>query len=276
MRLKRLGTLFALATLPALAQVPSQKASTPTPQIIPRQHAPRKVLGLHPDTVVGNVTVSESSNWSGYAVTGTSFTHALGSWTVPTVNCTTTPNTYSSFWVGIDGWTSDSVEQTGTDSDCSGKNPSYYAWYEFYPQPSFLISSVAIKPGDQISASVTYNGTEFKVTLTDETTGKTFSKSAKVSAAKRTSAEWIAEAPCCTNSGGILPLSDFGKVSFGEDYTDVNDTSYASDSSVTGPISDFGSAVNESVMVSSGGTKEAVPGKLSTDGSSFKVTWASE
>ena len=31
--------------------------------------------------------------------------------------------------------------------------------------------------------------------------------------AARSSAEVIVEAPCCTNSGGILPLTDFGTVS---------------------------------------------------------------
>jgi len=28
---------------------------------------------------------------------------------------------------------SDSVEQTGTDSDCDGGSPGYYGWYEMYP-----------------------------------------------------------------------------------------------------------------------------------------------
>ena len=40
---------------------------------------------------------------------------------------------YSSFWVGIDGYSSSSVEQLGTDSDCAGNTPDYYAWWEMYP-----------------------------------------------------------------------------------------------------------------------------------------------
>jgi len=44
------------------------------------------------------------------------------------------------------------VEQTGTDFDCVGKNPSYYAWYEFYPNPSFEISGLTITPGDHMTA----------------------------------------------------------------------------------------------------------------------------
>jgi hypothetical protein len=274
---KKLGCFLALAIVPALAQTRSQTATTLADQLAPRQHAPRKVYGKVPPRVVDNVTVEESTNWSGYAVEGSSFTKALGSWTVPTVNCSKTPNTYAAFWVGIDGWTSDSVEQTGTDSDCDGTSPSYYAWYEFYPNPSFLISSVSVSPGNHMSASVTYNGSEFTITITNESTGNSYSKSARVRGAARSSAEWIAEAPCCTNAGGILPLSDFGTVDFGEDYTGVSDTNDATDSSVSGAISAFGSNVFESIMVNgSSGADEAVPSGLTSDGTSFTVTWDSE
>jgi hypothetical protein len=275
---KRFGTLLALAVLPALAQVPSQIASTPNDSFVPRQHAPRKVYTKTSPRVIDNVTVEDSTNWSGYAVEGSSFTKALGSWTVPTVNCSTTPNTYSSFWVGIDGWTSSTVEQTGTDSDCDGRTPHYYAWYEFYPAASVLISSVPVSPGNHISATVTWNsGSSFTVTVTNESTGKSFSKTGTVRGAARTSAEWIAEAPCCTNAGGILPLADFGTVDFGQDYTGVSNTNDATDSSVSGDIGAFGSNVFESIMVNgTTGADEAVPSGLSSDGSSFTVTWDSE
>jgi hypothetical protein len=227
--------------------------------------------------VIDNVTVSDSTNWSGYAVTGASFTHAAGSWIVPTVNCSKTPNTFAAFWVGIDGWTSSTVEQTGTDSDCSGSSPSYYAWYEFYPHPSILISSVPVSAGNKMSATVSFSGSEFTITITNETTGKSFSKSSRVSGARRSSAEWIAEAPCCTNAGGILPLADFGTVDLGDDHTDISSTNDATDSSITGPIGSFGSAVNEAIMVNgTTGANEAVPSALSTDGSSFAVAWDSE
>jgi hypothetical protein len=271
---KALGSLLALAMVPAIM---AQSGPAPSETIAPRQHAPRKLYKGGSPRVIDNVTVEDSTNWSGYAVTGTSFTKALGSWVVPTVNCTKTPNTYSSFWVGIDGWTSSTVEQTGTDSDCNGSTPSYYAWYEFYPKGSVEISSVTVSPGNKISASVTYSGSQFTITITNETTGKSYSKSSRVSGAKRTSAEWIAEAPCCTRGGGILPLSDFGTVDLGDDYTGVVSTNDATDSTVSGAISSFGSAVYESIMVNGGsGANEAVPSGLSSDGSSFTVQWDSE
>jgi hypothetical protein len=276
--LKQLVSLSALAIVAALAQIPSQTASSPTHSPIPRQHAPRRVAGLRPDRVINNVTVSDSTNWSGYAVTGTSFTKALGSWTVPTASCSKTPNTYAAFWVGLDGWNSDTVEQTGTDSDCDGSSADYYAWYEFYPAASVLISSITVHPGDHMSASVTFNsGSSFTLSITDETTGKSFTKTGTVSGADRSSAEWIAEAPCCTNRGGILPLADFGTVDFGEDYTDVSNTNSATDSTTSGVISAFGADVNEAIMVNgSTGADESVPSALSSDGSSFTATWESE
>jgi hypothetical protein len=134
-----------------------------------------------------------------------------------------------------------------------------------------------VSPGNHMSASVTYTGSEFTISIANETTGKTYSKSGRVSGAARSSAEWIAEAPCCTNRGGILPLSDFGTVDFGDDYTGVSGTNDATDSSVSGPISAFGGTVNEAIMVNgTTGADEAVPSALSSDGTSFTVTWDSE
>jgi len=177
-------------------------SALPTPQLLV---APR----LSHDSVT-------STNWSGFAVTGptNSVTDAKGSWIVPSIqgSCSST-NQYSSFWVGIDGYSSGTVEQTGTDSDCQGGVPTYYAWYEFYPHPSFIFSSLTIHPGDRISAEAHFSGRTFTVTITDTTTGQSASKSAKVNSAQRSSAEWIAEAP--SSSGGVLPLANFGTASFG-------------------------------------------------------------
>ena len=210
----------------------------------------------------------QSTNWSGYAVTGASgsVSDAKGSWTVPAIQgtCPST-NQYSSFWVGIDGFSSGTVEQTGTDSDCQNGVPTYYAWFEFFPHPLFLINGLTITPGDHMTAEANFNG-RFTVTITDTTTGVSFSTSAKVHSAQRSSAEWIAEAP--SSSGGVLPLADFGTVSFSADTATV--------SGVTGAIGFFGSSVQVITMVSSSGAVKAQPSSLSgTKGDSFSVTWKS-
>jgi len=216
---------------------------------------------------------AESENWSGYVVTGSAFTDAKASWHVPEVNCSKTPNTYSAFWVGFDGWTNGTVEQNGTDSDCSGTTPQYFAWYEFFPAGPVLIADVPVSPGDVMSAEVSYNGSEFTLYIKNETTGKSHTRSKAVPGAQRSSAEWIAEAP---GSGGILPLADFGKANFGDDKTGIGGTNYAIDSSTSGPISAFGSSIKEVTMVSSKNVVEAVPTSLTKDGTSFTVAWKSE
>ena len=156
------------------------------------------------------ITNSTSTNWSGYAVTGSRYTSVSASWTEPTAKCSGTA--YSSFWVGLDGDTSNTVEQTGTDADCSGSTPQYYAWYEMYPKyPVNLRGKVA--PGDKLSATVSTNGSgSFTLTITDSTQGWTNTTSARLKSAKLASAEVIAEAP--SSSGGVLPLANFGTVSF--------------------------------------------------------------
>jgi hypothetical protein len=273
MLLKGLGrlrvNLLVLAPLPALAQVPSKPTSPPTTVAVSsRQHGPMRFRRLRSDGTV------ESENWSGYAVTGSSFTSARGSWTVPPVDCSKTPNAYAVFWVGIDGYSSNTVEQTGTDSDCDGESPDYYAWYEFYPKGSVLIS---VSPGNQMSAEVTYNGSEFTIKITNESTGESLSHSSKVPGAKRSSAEWIAEAPSCTKRGGFLPLSNFGTVLLGPDYTGVSDTNEATDASTSGRIGDFGSSLEEITMFNAkNGADEAVPSALTSDETSFSVAWKSE
>jgi hypothetical protein len=229
----------------------------------------------HPRVVLGS---SESTNWSGYAVTGPagSVTSAAGSWKVPTVTCSSTSTSYVAFWVGIDGYSSGTVEQTGTMAECSRGSPSYFAWYEFYPNPSFEITTIAVSPGDTVSASVAYLGSsQFKTTIEDTTTGASYSTSAIVSSAQESSAEWITEAPS-SSQGGILPLANFGTVSCGGDYTHVSSTDFATVSGVTGPVNSFGSSVQEITMVSNSGATEAQPSTISADGTSFSIAYVGQ
>jgi len=46
-------------------------------------------------------------------------TKALGSWVVPAGTCSS-GDQYASMWVGIDGYGTDTVEQTGTKTNCVG------------------------------------------------------------------------------------------------------------------------------------------------------------
>jgi len=258
------GICLALGVF-ALATGPVSGASLAVTAAV--RHDPIHIHERHGNQVT-------SSNWSGYAVTGAngSVTDVKGSWVVPSVKCGNTPTAYSSFWVGIDGYSSNTVEQIGTDSDCQSGSPVYYAWFEFYPHPSMTVNSLLIKPGDRISAEVKYTGNGFTVTLTDETTGKSFSATTKMHSAARSSAEWIIEAP---SGGGVLPLADFTSVSFGDDYTAVPGTCSATIRGTSGVIGSFGGSVYDITMDTSNGTIKSKPSSLSADGSSFMDAWLS-
>ena len=57
-----------------------------------------------------------SANWSGYAAAGRAFRSVSASWTQPAARCRHGA-AYASFWVGLDGYRSRSVEQIGTDAE---------------------------------------------------------------------------------------------------------------------------------------------------------------
>jgi hypothetical protein len=209
-------------------------------------------------------------NWSGYAVqTNLSsplrnvVTDVKGGWTIPALTCGPL-GTYSATWVGIDGYSSGTVEQTGIEQDCISGRAFYSAWYELYPWYPHTIRGFTVRPGDKIQAEVSYLGSNrYSLTLINQTTNKGFSTVQRISA-QRSSAEWIEEAPSSI-FGGVLPLSNFGKVSFtnsqvtllGHSGT-INDSSWQND-----PIK----------MVTTAGVIKALPSVLSSDGSGFDLTW---
>jgi hypothetical protein len=128
-----------------------------------------------------------STNWSGYAASSGSngaFRSVSASWVEPTGHCTS-GNQYSSFWVGLDGYGNSTVEQTGSEVDCSGSTPVYYAFD---------------------------GGSEFTLKISDTTRGWSHTENKTLSSANRSSAEVIVEAPSSTR--GVLPLADFGTAKF--------------------------------------------------------------
>ena len=164
-------------------------------------------------------TVISSANWAGYIASGAAggYTSVSSSWTEPSGQCGQDGggqgDQYSAFWVGLDGYSDSTVEQTGSEVDCSGSTPEYSAWYEMYPAAPVYFTN-PVEPGDEFSGSVIYDNNKFQITLTDSTQGWSQTVSQSLAAAERSSAEVVAEAPCCTASGGVLPLTDFGSASF--------------------------------------------------------------
>jgi hypothetical protein len=256
--------IVALALVPAFLQVQGVSASPDhaSNSVREHRHGPVIIRAVSPDG-----TFLESSNWGGYAATGSNVTSAKASWIVPAVKCTSPSTGYSSFWVGIDGYNSKTVEQTGTQANCTKGKASYSAWYGLYPNPPVTISGFTVAPGDRITASVTYSGGKFTVNISDDK-GHSSTHTAAVADAKRSSAEWIVEAP--TTTGGIEPLVDFGTGDFGDDHTGVSGTCEATIGGTSGPISKL---KYTSIGMKDPHGQSATPSGLSSDGTSFTVAW---
>ena len=96
---------------------------------------------------------SSSQNWSGYAVETSltapqkyAVTSVAGRWTIPTVTASTSAETFSSIWVGIDGYSDGTVEQLGTEQDWTSSGQQNYVWFEMYPHGAFEIVGFPIAP----------------------------------------------------------------------------------------------------------------------------------
>ncbi|MFE5581229.1 G1 family glutamic endopeptidase [Kitasatospora sp. NPDC056531] len=233
----RVATLAAAATTLAAPAVPTTAAAAQGLAFRPLQYN------------------TNGYNWGGYAATGSGFSSVSASWTEPDATCNSTNDLYAP-WVGIDGYGSSSVEQTGVATDCSSGSPVNQAWYEMYPaSPVYLSqSSYPVSAGDHITASVTYVGSNrYTLKLTDSSRGWTYTTT-KSTTAQRTSAEVIIESPT-----GAYP--DFGTLTFTS--ATVNGRSLGS----AGPVA---------LDPSSNGAYEATTGGLSSSGTSFTETFLQE
>jgi hypothetical protein len=228
-------------------------------------------------------TVGQSLNWSGYVVpSSTPVTYASGEWTVPTVNCTATPNGDASAWVGIggSGGTSGALLQTGVDTDCVDGTQQNVAWFNEVPSsPSYNenFTDFAISPGDLVEASVYLSsGGQWTTVVDDLTTGvsgwavlgtawgvgpdsaSTFTEQGSLAALSYSggyTAEWIVEDPA--QSGTQAPFVDYGTVTFSDLETSLSSWSLTPD---------------EALELVQNGTVLSTPSAPSSDGFSVSYT----
>jgi hypothetical protein len=210
---------------------------------------------------ISGLTQVNSTNWSGYADTGSGFSKVTASWKEPSGSCTSTTS-LAAFWVGIDGYSSTSVEQDGTLIECYGSTEYQFSWWEMYPTNDIQVVGESVAAGDTIAASVVRTGTSYKLAVTDSThVANSFSTTQTCSSCANSSAEWIAEAP--SGSSGVYPLTNFG--------TWTASSATVTEGSTSGTISSF--TDDEITMINSAGQVKAQPGPLNAAGNSFAVTW---
>jgi Peptidase A4 family len=210
---------------------------------------------------VNGLTQVRSTNWAGYAddnSAGNTYGTVTGNWKEPAVTCPRRGTQYAVFWVGIDGFTSGTVEQDGTLAQCNHGAASYFSWWEMFPANSIQVVGSSVSPGDSISASVVRSGSTYTLKLTDSThSANSFSTGQNCPTCVNSSAEWIAEAP--SSGSRILPLANFG--TWTETGATVN----------SGVITSFPD--DELTMVNNSGAVKAQPGSLNGTGNGFSVTW---
>jgi hypothetical protein len=151
-----------------------------------------------------------SLSWYGYVVTGSTYTSTTADWTMPSLTCNSEDNDeYVAIWTGLDGYSSPTTEQIGALAECSDGTAEYFGWYEIYPGPVEDFDNT-LKPGDDLDASVTYDGSsKFTLTLRDTTQGWDASTTQTESAADRSSAETVVEAPSTLSCVPAETLADF-------------------------------------------------------------------
>ncbi len=270
-----LSTLLAAAlfwTAPATAEDSLQEIQCSLKPIQRHSASPED------QNVLPHIPIRESTslNWSGYAAATSlqrpevgSVNAVSGSWTVPHITRSTSSHTYSSTWVGIDGYSNGTVEQIGTEQDWVNSRQQNYAWFEMYPQGSYEIVGFPVNAGDSISARVTYisNG-RFNLTIINNTHRVSFTVPQAYTtsrSAQRSSAEWILEAPYLD---GVLPLADFGVAFFTNCTATINGT--------TGAINNIHWHYDPLTMETANSIVKSLPSSLMSAGEAFSLTWYHE
>jgi hypothetical protein len=265
----------ALALLGGGAALAAGAQASSLPRL-PSLHGPDIHLQGHPAAATRGIPVQQSGNWSGYVAvptsgTTTTFKQIYAQYTVPSVNCTPSGsnNSFAYHWIGLDGFTDSTVEQDGVAAFCNAGTPAYDAWWEMYP--SGLQLAFALNAGDAITSEVTYTTAGYTLSLTDETSKKSFKVTEACpsgSTCENSSAEDITEGYTAT---GWVGTADFGQEFY-------NSTQVEDSAGVLGALNNPAWSTWESVAYgSTSGQPMAQPGQLYNGSvasrSAFEITW---
>jgi Peptidase A4 family len=121
-----------------------------------------------------------------------------------------------STWIGIDGWNSTSLIQTGTATDFNASNGTthYFAWFEVLPAQQTEQVQFDVSAGDAIYAAITQSSsTQWLIVLVDRTNGRTITTTQTYSGPQN-AADFVQEAPTNTSTNTVLPLAKFATLTF--------------------------------------------------------------
>ena len=152
------------------------------------------------------------------ATGATTFACVEAIWTQPKVRCRGSSQQEAVYWVGLGGYDHHSLVQIGTESICFGGVAQAAAWHESLPRETYAIRApLKIAVGDRIWGQVRSLGKgRYRMTLVDLTSAKILSIQVVNKTLRRTSAEWIVEAPTggCPLACRTLKMPDFKTIHF--------------------------------------------------------------
>ena len=283
-----LGATFTLA-----AGAGAGTIATAAPAIF---HAPRVPNPGHPLT-----NTWAASNWSGYAETGT-FAGISGTWTVPSVAASSSP-TYSSAWIGVDGFNNNDLIQTGTEEDYYNGAAHYNAWWEILPAPeTALPGGHAVYPGDTMTASIYktttqtagppvhgrghggggggggFSQSQWVINISDTTPGHAWQFSTTQSYnGPGSSAEWVMEAP--EVGGRIATLAHYSITPAAAGAGDFDNAGILKSAVASGSSPTYTSAGlnynNDAGVMIQNGAQVSTPGQPDIANNAFNVAYGS-
>jgi peptidase A4-like protein len=269
------GPMAAPSAVPT--SYPSRTASpAPSPQplavaVVPLVHCAGSA------STVGGTSVHRNSTWAGYvaALPPGTFGCVEGSWIEPTVTCGSADAALA-IWVGIGGYSSHdtgisddghALEKTGTGVDCENGIADHYAWHQRdpreptdlpFPATATRSGDMVVIPGDRIWAQVRFLRGRVQMTVANLTSGDLRTVSQTDAGLNRSSSDWIVE-----GEDG-LPVPPFASLTF-----------TAGNASMAGTVGAIGSRawLRNEIDEWAGGHKRLRASPLSSDGTSFSVTW---
>jgi hypothetical protein len=201
---------------------------------------------IHGNQVALHDVTGTMQSWSGLSITNNApYISVWGIWNVPSV-FPTVGAAVSSLWVGLDDAPIKvlSLLQAGTEQDCTNLSDTpgvvsyaagYFAWFEWFPQPSVKLSNFFFNSGDAIAVyvgnvDVVAGGSQGLVTFFNYTSGLASapilvpipttdfngnSINPPIPGVPTSRADWILERTSSPQNGKAVPgiLADYGEAS---------------------------------------------------------------
>jgi hypothetical protein len=190
-------------------------------------------------------------------------------WVQPKVICHGLADQSATYWVGLGGYDLRGLVQIGTESTCLNGRPQAAAWRESLPKQRYAVRlGLDIRVGHRIRAQVRWlSGSKYRLTLVDLTNRQRFTITDTNTTVRRTSADWIVEAPTggCPDACRVLKMPDFGTLAFSDAWT-----TWAGQRL---PLDAAGFVHLRVSMETSTGKIRARVASTATDGTAFRVRW---